>query len=240
MIKRKNKKNIVGVIPARGGSKGLPGKNIAILAGKPVLAYTIEAALKSKVLDRVILTTNDKKIADIGKRYGAEVPFIRPAYLAKDATHTPPVIEHAVRFLEKDGYKVDIVVTLQPTSPLRKPEHIREAVKKIMETNADSVISVCESYPPWWLMRFKGEKLVPFLKHDKDYLILEKQQLPFKAYKINGAVYVTKRDVLRKKGVIIAKNCNAVVMNEESSLDIDTAIDLKIIKTIIKERKKNK
>ncbi|MCK4786348.1 MAG: acylneuraminate cytidylyltransferase family protein, partial [Desulfobacteraceae bacterium] len=106
------KRKVVAIIPARGGSKGLLGKNIIDLCGKPLIAYTIEAALKSKYIDRVIVTTDNKKIARISEECGAEVPFIRPKYLARDTTHTPPVIEHAVKFIERHGCNVDFVVTL--------------------------------------------------------------------------------------------------------------------------------
>jgi N-acylneuraminate cytidylyltransferase/CMP-N,N'-diacetyllegionaminic acid synthase len=236
------KKNVIGVILARGGSKGLPGKNTRELHGKPLIAYTIEAALKSGILDRVIVTTEDKEIAEVAKKHGAEVPFMRPAELAKDTAHTPPVIEHAAGWLEEnEDYSVDYVVTLQPTSPLRKPEHIKEAVEKIIETGAECVVGVCETeYPPYWMMKLEGDRLMPFIATEGvDYFCLERQQLP-KTYKPNGAIYVTRRDVLKEKGILISEDCRAILMDHESSLDVDTLLDFKTIELVMEEKDNGK
>ena len=131
---------ILGVITARGGSKGIPGKNIKLLCGKPLIAYTIEAAKKSGALDRLILSTDDPTIAQVAKSFGCEVPFMRPPELAKDHVSHLPVMQHAVQWLSnKEGYKPEYVMILQPTSPLRQPFHIKETVDLILETDADSV-----------------------------------------------------------------------------------------------------
>lgn len=225
---------VIAVIPARGGSKGLPGKNIVDLCGKPLIAYTIEAALKSRYIDRVIVSTDSKKIAKISEALGAEVPFLRPAYLAGDTTHTPPVIEHAVRFIEKQGCRVDLVVTLQPTSPLRKSEQIDKAVELMHRSHSDSVISVkAADYPPYWVVKIKRNKAIPFVDDGIDYFRKERQQLP-KTYQINGAIYVTRRNALLKKKVIVPNNCGVIVMDEKTSLDVDTDADLERIRKIIK------
>lgn len=225
---------VIAVIPARGGSKGLPGKNIADLCGKPLIAYTIEAALKSRYIDRVIVSTDSRKIAKISEAFGAEAPFLRPAYLAEDTTHTPPVIEHAVRFIEKQDFRADLVVTLQPTSPLRNFEQIDEAVELMYRSHSDSVISVKPSdYPPYWIVKIKRNKVIPFVNDGIDYFRKERQQLP-KTYQINGAIYVTRRDVLLKKKIIASDNCGVIVMDEKTSLDVDTGADLERIRKIIK------
>lgn len=139
------KSKILGVITARGGSKGIPGKNIKPLLRKPLIAYTIEAALQSSVLDRLILSTDDPAIAEVAKQYGCEVPFMRPAELAQDKTPHLPVMQHAVQWLkDNEGYAPDYTMILQPTSPLRQPSHIKEAVELIQASGADSVISVSE------------------------------------------------------------------------------------------------
>ena len=137
---------IVGVIPARSGSKGIPNKNIKPLAGRPLIYYTIQAGLESRLLNRLLVSTDSPEIEDIAKGYGAEVPFLRPAELAQDDTPRLPVVQHAARYLEKtEGYKPDIMVTLQPTSPLRRAEHIDAAIDMLISTKADRVLSVCEA-----------------------------------------------------------------------------------------------
>lgn len=228
------KLTVIAVIPARGGSKGLPGKNIADLCGKPLISYTIDTALKSRYIDRVIVSTDSRKIAKISETFGAEAPFLRPAYLAGDTTHTPPVIEHAVRFIEKHGFRADLVVTLQPTSPLRNFKQIDEAVELMYRSHFDSVVSVkAADYPPYWIMKIKKNKAVPFVDDGIDYFKKERQQLP-KTYQINGAIYITRRDALLKKKVIISDNCGVIVMDGKTSLDVDTGADLERIRKIIK------
>lgn len=230
------KLKIVAIIPARGGSKSIPYKNIKKLAGKPLIAYTIEEAIKSKTLDRVIVSTDDDRIAKVSRKYGAEVPFKRPAKLAKDTSHTPPVIKHAIKYLEnKEKYKVDLVVTLQPTSPFRKAKDIDDAIEKIIKTNADSVVSICEAdYPPYWMKKIKGDKVYSFVKSKIDYHLLERQQLP-KTYKLNGAVYVTKRDLIMKKNKIIDGDVRAIIMDPIRSIDVDSITDFLLAEVIMKE-----
>lgn len=140
------KSNVLGIITARGGSKGIPKKNIRPLLGKPLIVYTIEAAQKSGVIDRLVLSTDDPEIAEVARAYGCEVPFMRPLELAEDATQHLPVVRHAVGWLkEQEQYEPDYVMILQPTSPLRQDFHIREAVEMIEKTGADSVLSVAQT-----------------------------------------------------------------------------------------------
>jgi CMP-N,N'-diacetyllegionaminic acid synthase len=233
-------KKVVAVIPARMRSKSLPGKNMKTLLGKPLIFYTIKVALRSRFIDRIIVSTDGKKIAEISKRYGAEVPFLRPAHLATDTAHTPAAIEHAISYLEKNqGQKVDVVVTLQPTSPLRRTEHIDLGIEKFVSAGTDSLVSVKEAFPPWWLFRPKGDKVVPFIEFKKgvNAFNLERQQLP-KVYQANGAVYVTKRDYLKRANSLVnPKSCAYLLMDEESSLDVDTPLDFKVIEQVLKTRK---
>jgi CMP-N-acetylneuraminic acid synthetase len=145
----KEKTNVIAIIPARGGSKGIPRKNIRLLAGKPLIAYTIEAAFTSK-MDKVIVSTEDEEIAEISKKYGAEV-IERPKGLAKDETPTIDVIFHVLEILKAKNYNPDIVVLLQPTSPLRNAEDIYNAIKLFLDSDCESVVSVCEvEHPPYW------------------------------------------------------------------------------------------
>lgn len=235
-----NGHSVIGVIIARGGSKGLPNKNLRRLGGKPLVAYTIQAAQAATVLDRVILSTDSSEIAGVGRRYGAEVPFIRPKSLARDTTHTPPVIEHAARYLERrEGMRIDIVVTLQPTSPFRRPEHIDAAVKRLAaDPKLDSVITVRRAvFPPFWMFTTQSGRLVPFVNDETDYSLRERQELP-SIYQPNGAVYATRRRVLAERGVIFAAfgggRTGFVEMDELASVDIDGAVDLMLAELLLR------
>lgn len=224
---------IVAVIPARGGSKGIPGKNIRGLAGKPLIAYTVEAALKSKTLKRVVVSTDDVKIAEVARSYGAEVPFLRPAELAKDDTPGLLVIQHAVKYMEEDeGHKLDVVVVLQPTSPLRSEKYIDEAVEKLLRTGADSVITVCKvRHHPFWSFTVKGERLYPF--SEKGITISRRQDLP-EIYAVNGAVYAVRRDVLFEQNSVFGRDTRAILMLHEESVDIDDYFDLFVAEMMLK------
>jgi len=228
---------IVAVIPARGGSKGIPWKNMQDLAGKPLIAYTVEVALKSKTLDRVIVSTDDVKIAEIAKSYGAEVPFLRPTELAKDDTPGLLVVQHAVRYLEDvEAYKVDIIVILQPTSPLRSERRIDETVKKLLRTEADSVITVCKvKHHPFWSFIVKGDRLYPFSK--KGIIIRKRQDLP-DTYAVNGAVYAVRRDVLFEQNSVFGRDTRAIVMPHEESVDIDDYFDLFTAEMVLRHWKR--
>jgi len=136
---------ILGIIPARGGSKSVPKKNIRLLAGKPLIAYTIETAQKCKMLDRTVISTDDDEIADVAKKYGGDVPFMRPEELALDSSPMVPALQHAVSFIEKnENVRVGMVVLLDPTSPFRRIEDIEECIKKLERENVDSVVTICE------------------------------------------------------------------------------------------------
>jgi len=226
--------NIICVITARSGSKGLKNKNIRKLKGLPLLAHTILAAKKSKMLTRVILSTDSKLYAKIGKKFGAEVPFIRPKKLATAKAHHPDVVNHALKFVEQnDQTRFDYVVMLQPTSPFRKSKHINEAIKKFLKESNESLISVKkQDYPPWWLFALKKKKLSQFLNFKKQNVFnLERQEFP-KLYRPNGAIYVSKRDVLFSGNLINPKSCGYYVMDEKDSIDIDNLIDLKVAENI--------
>jgi N-acylneuraminate cytidylyltransferase/CMP-N,N'-diacetyllegionaminic acid synthase len=231
------KPRTVGVIPARGGSKGIPRKNIQELAGRPLISYTIEAALKSKTLNRVIVSTDDIKIAEISRSYGAEVPFLRPVELASDDTPGLLVIQHTIKHIEEvEGNTVDIVVVLQPTSPLRSERHIDMAVEKLLKTGADSVVTVCKvKHHPFWSFVAKGDRLYPF--SEKGITVSKRQDLP-EIYAVNGAVYAVKRDVLFEQNSVFGRDTRAVVMPNEESVDIDDYFDLFIAEMALKHWKR--
>ncbi len=230
----KKKIDIICIITARSGSKGLKNKNIRKLKGLPLIAHTIIAAKKSKMLTRVILSTDSKLYAKIGSKFGVEVPFIRPKRLATNTAHHPDVVNHALNFVEKkDRIKFDYVVMLQPTSPFRKSKHIDEAIKKFLNEKNDSLISIKkQDYPPWWLFVLKRKKLGQFLKYkNKNVFNLERQEFP-DLFRPNGAIYVSKRDVLLKRNLINPKSCGYYIMEERDSVDIDNLIDLIVAENI--------
>ncbi|MFC2006421.1 cytidylyltransferase domain-containing protein [Chloroflexota bacterium] len=228
--------NIIGVIPARGGSVGVPLKNIRELYGKPLIYYVIKAALASKYLRRVIVSTDHDEITRISRKFGADVPFKRPADISEDVP-TEFVIQHAVRFVEKEeGSEVDIAVTLQATTPLLNSDDIDSTIEKLIKNDVDSAMTVKEiSEYPWWMVKINNEGLIaPFLAEIMAGEITVRQNLE-KLYIPNGAVYATRRDTLMNENRIIGEKCNALVMPPGRSMDIDTMLDFKIVETIMKE-----
>jgi len=222
---------VLGVVTARGGSKGVPGKNLKLLAGKPLIAYTIDAARASGVFDRLILSTDDDAIADAGRRCGCEVPFVRPAELARDETPHLPVLQHAVGWLEThDGYRCDLVMILQPTSPLRQPHHIREAVDLIARTGADSVVSVSAPpahYHPLRMLRIDAAGAATLFVTGEPVRrrVNRRQDLP-DAWVMNGAIYLFRRSLLDAADPsLYGDRSVAYVMPAPYGLSIDTAED---------------
>jgi CMP-N-acetylneuraminic acid synthetase len=216
---------ILGLIPARGGSKGVPGKNVRLLAGRPLLAYTADAACQSGVIDRLVLSTDAPEVADIGRRAGVEVPFMRPAALAADDTPMLPVVQHALEALAHTGSEPEIVVLLQPTSPLRRPEHISRAVEMLRATGADSVVSVVElprHFSPDYVMRIDAGRLVPFLPEGAR---ITRRQDARPACVRDGTVYVFWRRTIERFGTIYGEDARPLVIDPAESLSIDTPED---------------
>ena len=225
------KKRVLSIITAIGGSKGLPNKNIKLLKGKHLIYYTIKASLNCGYVDKTIVTTDSLKIANISKKYGAEIPFIRPKYLAKDTSHHPEVIKHALNFLETKNKEVfDIIVMLQPTSPFRTSKHLSIAIKKFCMEKNKSLISLKEQdYPPWWLFKTSGKKILNnFNWKNKNVFNMERQEFP-KLFRPNGAIYITTSKNFKKTGNLVdQKSCGYFKMKAEDSIDIDSEIDLKV------------
>jgi CMP-N-acetylneuraminic acid synthetase len=214
----------LGIIPARGGSKGVPGKNIRPLAGKPLIAWTIAAARDSGVIDRLVVSTDDGAIAQVARDFGAEVRM-RPAALAADDTPTRPVLEHVVGELEGEGEVFDAVVTLQPTSPLRRPRHVAEACAQFAaDPQADSLVS-CVTVPHIFnpvsvMKRDEAGYLVNFFVGDA---IIRRQDKPEIFARNGAAVYVTRRN--RIGDYVFGGRLLCYLMDERDSLDIDTLDD---------------
>lgn len=228
--------NVLGLIPARGGSRSIPRKNLVSLAGRPLLAYTCDAALQSKRLTRTVLSTDDEKIARVGAGCGVEVPFRRPADLARDETPMIEVVRHAVGWLaDHEDYSADLVAILQPTSPLRRAEHIDAAVDLLLETGADTVVSVVEvphHFNPVSLMRLEEGGLIPFLDQP---MILRRQDKP-RAYARNGpAILVVRREVL-EKGTLYGAVVRPLEMTLADSVDIDAPDDVALAEFYLSRR----
>ena len=218
-------KRLLAVIPARGGSKRLPRKNVLDLAGKPLIAWTIQEALNCKYIDQVIVSTDDKEISDISKEYGADVPFFRPSELATDEAKTVDVVLHLLDELEKVGERYDYIILLQPTSPLRTAQNIDESVELLQMKNSDAVISVCESeHPPLWCNVLPDDMSMDnFL--DESVKNKRSQDLS-KQYRINGAIYISSVKKLKKENsFFLSNNCIAYIMKQNVSIDIDTIDD---------------
>jgi len=229
---------VLGLIPARGGSKALPRKNLAPLAGRPLIAHTIAAALEAAGLERVIVSTDDEEIARVARTHGAEAPFLRPAELAEDASPAVAVMRHAVQWLEENqGWRAGVVVYLQPTSPLRRAGHIDRAVELLWREEADSVVSVVEvphSFSPVSVMRLEDGLLRPYLGETGP---LRRQDKP-RLYARNGpAVLAVKRDTVMQGEGPFGQLVLPLVMDAAESVDIDSAFDLELAEWLISRRK---
>ena len=224
------KEKIVAIIPARSGSKGLKDKNIKILNGKPLIAYTIEAAKESCVFDRIIVSTDSEKYAEIAIQYGAEVPFLRSSDNSKDNSTSWAVVKEVLANLDE---KYDIVALLQPTSPLRTSEDIKNAAELFFNKNAETLFSVCETtHSMFWCSTLNEDlSAKDFIK--KEYQI-PRQKLP-KTYTLNGAIYLVKTDLIDNLNLYGDKGF-AYIMDKSHSVDIDDEIDFSIAELILKSR----
>lgn len=220
--------SVIALITARGGSKGLPRKNVLLAKGKPLVAWTVEAAISSKCVDRVVLSSDDDEIMAAAKSAGCEIPFRRPDHLASDIASSMDVVLHALEQLP--GY--EYVVLLQPTSPLRTAADIDAAFSLMHERAAPSCVSVCEAdLSPYWMYRVAGDntlqRLIP-----EDEGIMRRQDLP-PIYVLNGAIYIARIDWLRANKSFIGEETVAYLMAKERSLDIDTKEDFEIFRSRI-------
>ena len=220
----------VALIPARGGSKGIPRKNIKILCRKPLICWTIEAAKRSKCFDKIFVSTDDKEIAEIAIKYGAEVPFLRPKKISKDST---PGIFTALHLMEKvDGF--DALCLLQPTSPLRTYTDIKNLIEFSKAKQANSVVSISKvkKHPFWMVKKNKKENILPLFKSP---VISRRQNLP-EAYFINGSMYFANKDWLKINQNFITKETFGFITPHENSIDIDDYDDFNYSEYMLKKR----
>ena len=227
--------NVLGVIPARGGSKGIPTKNLAPLCGRPLLAYTADAVNDSRKLTRTIVSTDDERIADCARSLGLEVPFIRPSSLAADDAPMLPVLQHAIRALRAGGFDTDMVVLLQPTSPLRRGQHIDAAIDWLQRVRGDSVVSVVEvphQFNPISVMRVDEGLLKPFLETSAPTRRQDKPRL----YARNGPAVLAVHARVIEDGSLYGAESWPLIMTPEESLDIDTPWDLRVAESVLAAR----
>ncbi len=228
---------LLGIIPARGGSKGIPGKNIKLLGDKPLLAYTIQAARQSGICSRLILTTDTEAIANVGREWGVEVPFMRPPELARDDTAMLPVLQHAVTELRARGFSPDAIVILQPTAPFRRAEDLRDAFDLLQSNpSIDSVVSVelvPEHYSPYFVMKIENDRLLPFI--EGALKITRRQDAP-KAYSRSGDFYFARIATLMEGNSIYGQNCRPYIVSHSNRVNLDTLEDWKEAEKVINQR----
>lgn len=226
---------ILAIIPARGGSLRLPGKNIKLLGGKPLIEWSIDVARKVPSIDRIFVSTDCNDIADVCKQAGLDVPILRPKDLASDNSPTIDGVKHAIEYLKGRGEIYDFVLLLQPTSPLRSSDHVQKAIDIVSSKNADAVISVCKcEHSPIWTNSLPTDfSMSNFL--DLKFKNMRSQDLPV-YYRLNGAIFLVNIDKLyEEETFILSSNSYALEMDSMASVDIDYEIDFLLAETIIKQ-----
>ncbi len=218
---------VLGLVPARGGSKGVIRKNLRPVNNIPLVAWTIDSAKSSKYIDRLIVSTDDSEIAEVSEKAGAEIPFLRPARFAKDDSTTADVVGHAFETLDE---KYDIIVVLQPTSPLRKSSDIDECIRLCMESSHSSVSVTKSAKTPNWMYTLNNGRLSPILPNNEH--VSRRQDAPC-VYELNGAVYAIKSSEFLKSKQFVSDRTLAYVMPKERSLDIDTELDFVLLDVLI-------
>ena len=232
---------VLAVVPARGGSKGIPHKNLQLLAGKPLVAHAVEAGRGATLVSRVLCSTDDPEIAEVARAAGAEVPFLRPAELAADSSEDWPVFMHALDFLDRrEGWRPDLIVNLRPTSPLRTPTHVDDAIRLLLDTGADSVkaVHLARQHPHKMWLRHADGTMEPYLK--SPFRLERGPDVPRAQlddiYWQNGVVDVTRRAVILEQGVMIGRSVAGLVTHPAESIDIDTPIDLQLAELLLAQR----
>jgi N-acylneuraminate cytidylyltransferase len=234
-------RRVLAVVPARGGSKGVPRKNLQLLAGKPLVVHAVETAQAARRVTRVLCSTDDPEIAEAARRAGAEVPFLRPAELAQDTSEDWPVFVHALTWLERqEGWRPDLIVNLRPTSPLRRATHVDDAVDLLLRTGADSVKAVClaRQHPHKMWLRTPDGLIEPFLK--TPFRLQRGPDVPRAelddVYWQNGVVDVTRWQVIFEQRVMIGASVAGLVTEPWESIDIDTPLDLATAELLLARR----
>ncbi len=230
---------VLAVIPARGGSKSIPRKNLVDVAGRPLIAWVIAAAREAKRLDRVVVSTEDEEIAETARRWGAEVPFVRPPELATDTVSLIPVVQHALTTMDGLGFRADAVLSLQATSPGLQGADVDAAVAKLDESGADSVATILrvEHEHPYWAKRLEGDRIRPFSSETNEGY-LQRQDLP-PAYVFDGAIFVRRRRLLEQwsgRDFCLGADVRGLQLPAERSIHIDDEIHLEVARVLLARR----
>jgi N-acylneuraminate cytidylyltransferase len=232
---------VLVIVPARGGSKGIPRKNLQLLGGRPLVAHAVATGLAASLVSRVLCSTDDQQIADAAREAGAEVPFLRPAELAGDLSEDWPVFMHALDYLDRiEGWLPDLIVNLRPTSPLRTPTHVDDAIRLLLDTGADSVKAVClaRQHPHKMWLREPNGRIEPYLKtpfrFDRGPDVPRAQLEDI--YWQNGVVDVTRREVILEQRVMIGRRVAGLITQPAESIDIDTPLDLQLAELLLAQR----
>jgi N-acylneuraminate cytidylyltransferase/CMP-N,N'-diacetyllegionaminic acid synthase len=229
-----NGKTFLAIIPARGGSKGLPRKNVKMICGKPLIAWTIEAGLKSKYLDEVMVSTDYRNIADVAKEFGANIPFLRPHYLANDTATSFKVIEHTIDFYRKElNQEFDYVVLLEPTSPLRVTDDIDTAIEMLMNSTAESIVGICrtEDQNPAFLTHKNKNNFISCYE-EKEIKVLRRQDIS-DVYFFEGTIYISEKNALLKKKTFYHNKTIGYEVPKYKSLEIDDIYDFVMVDAIM-------
>jgi CMP-N,N'-diacetyllegionaminic acid synthase len=219
----------LAVIPARGGSKGVPGKNIRPLAGKPLIAWTIEQCLSCDLISKTVVSTDDELIADVARQYGAEVPFIRPKDLANDETPTEPVLRHAIEWFQFRDQYFDAVILMQPTSPLRYSKTIVAAIKKFESNYFNSLVGVCENHHFFWRNVLNPEALYDYRHRPRRQDIDDEKRW----YRETGSIYITNTKAFLNHGNRLCEPIAIHVMHENEGFEIDSMTDFNVLEMLM-------
>jgi N-acylneuraminate cytidylyltransferase/CMP-N,N'-diacetyllegionaminic acid synthase len=236
-------KTILGVIPARGGSKGVPRKNIAQLCGKPLIEHIFESARRSKYINRLVLSTEDDEIAQVARSKGIEVPFMRPFELATDTASSISVIKHALRYFDDSNLRFDGVISLQPTNPFTTTETIDRAIKLWLDTGCDSITTVSEvtRAHPYITKRFKPGNIIESFCVIPEGVVIHQRQSRERAYYMTGAIYVRSRELIEAENMdehYLGSDARAVVVDETEAHDINSELDLELAEWIMMRTRK--
>ena len=221
----------LAIIPARGGSKGVPGKNIRPIAGLPLIAWSICQAREVVGIDHVVVSTDSEQIAEVALAYGAEVPFMRPSELAEDTTPTEPVMRHALDWYTAKGVNISTVILLQPTSPMRFPGSLNAALERFKSDSADSLLAVCENHHFFWRNPARPEALYDFGNRPRRQDIGSADRW----YRENGSIYITRSDAFRASNNRLSGKISMHVMREEEGWEIDSVADFLVVESLMQE-----